>query len=155
MSADEWKFVKTQLTWADSEKLDPAQGNYVKWRLKIRDWLIYNGLWCLIEPVKAEQQDQGKAKVAVEEDVTKAGRPSVRCMSAIRESVCTSLGNRIQLLTDPREAWELLKPTITDEDEHAWISRVEHLKVSDFKTYLEFLDALQVLFNNIEIYVPG
>jgi len=78
MSAEELKFVKTQLKWADSEKLDPAQGNYVKWRLKIRDWLIYNGLWCLIEPVKPEQQ-QDKAKVAVEEDVTQAGRPSVRC----------------------------------------------------------------------------
>ena len=66
MSAEELKFVKTQLKWADSEKLDPAQGNYVKWRLKIRDWLIYNGLWCLIEPVKPEQQ-QEKAKVAVED----------------------------------------------------------------------------------------
>jgi len=153
MSAEELKFVKTQLKWADSEKLDPAQGNYVKWRLKIRDWLIYNGLWCLIEPVKPEQQ-QDKAKVAVEEDVTQAGRPSVRCMTAIRESVCASLGNRIQLVTNPREAWELLKPTITDEDEHAWISRVEHIQVSEFKSYLEFLDALQVLFNNMQIYVP-
>jgi hypothetical protein len=76
-------------------------------------------------------------------------------MSAFRESVCTSLGNRIQLLTDPLEAWELMKTNITDEDEHAWISRVEHLRVDDFKTYLEFLDALQVLFNNMEIYVPG
>jgi len=75
-------------------------------------------------------------------------------MTAIRESVCASLGNRIQLVTNPREAWELLKPTITDEDEHAWISRVEHIQVSEFKSYLEFLDALQVLFNNMQIYVP-
>jgi hypothetical protein len=82
--------------------------NYKEWRLKIYEWLDFNGLWCVIEPVKPEQVEQGEGdgkEVAVKDDATKAGRPKVRCMAALRESV-VPVGEEDAEFDGPREAWE-------------------------------------------------
>ena len=101
------------------KKLDMR--NYKEWRLKIHEWLDFNGLWCVIEPVKPEQGELNGKEVAVKDDATKAGRPKVRCMAALRESVVPALARRMQNLTNPQEAWAMLKPDITanDSDEGA------------------------------------
>ena len=103
---DTVKYVRA-LVWAKGEKLQQDMRNYKEWRLKIYEWLDFNGLWCVIEPVKPEQVEQGEGngkEVAVKDDATKAGRPKVRCMAALRESVVPALARRMQNLTEPQEA---------------------------------------------------
>ena len=107
---DTVKYVRA-LVWAKGEKLQQDMRNYKEWRLKIHKWLDFNGLWCVIVPVKPEQVEQGEGdgkKVAVKDDATKAGRPTVRCMAASRESVVPALARRMQNLTEPQEAWAML-----------------------------------------------
>ena len=73
--------------------------------------------------MKPEQVEQGEGKdkdVAIKEDATRMGRPSVRCMAALRESVVPALARRMQNVKDPRKAWELLKPDITPDDSDEW-----------------------------------
>ena len=54
---DTVKYVRA-LVWAKGEKLQQDMRNYKEWRLKIHEWLDFNGLWCVIEPVKPEQVEQ-------------------------------------------------------------------------------------------------
>ena len=101
--------------------------------------------------MKPEQVEQGEGKdkdVAIKEDATRMGRPSVRCMAALRESVVPALARRMQNVKDPREAWELLKPDITPDDSDEWGDKLLNIKITSFKSYLEYLDALQSLFND-------
>ena len=52
------KYVKA-LVWAKGELLQQDMRNYKEWRLRMQEWLDYHGLWCIIEPVKPEQVEQG------------------------------------------------------------------------------------------------
>ena len=89
----------------------------------------FNGLWCLIEPVKPEQQDQAKSQASVKEDKAEFGRPSVRCMVALREAVVPALARRMQNVRCPREALGLLKPNITTDDTDEWCTRVLEIQI--------------------------
>ena len=151
------KYVKA-LVWKSGELLQQDMRNYKEWRLRMHEWFDYHGLWCIIEPVKPEQVGQGEEngeKVAVKDDATKAGRPKVRCMAALRESVVPELARRMQNLTEPREAWKMLTPHITAEDSERWGDKLMAIRITDFADHLKYLDALQCLFNDIDLYAKG
>ena len=82
------KYVKA-LVWATGEKLQQDLRNYKEWRLRMWEWLDFNGLWCVIVPVKPEQVEQGEGdgkKVAVKDDATKAGSSQ---MYGCLEGICS------------------------------------------------------------------
>ena len=149
------KYVKA-LVWKSGELLQQDMRNYKEWRLRMQEWLDYHGLWCIIEPVKPEEQGaENGEKVAVKDDATKVGRPKVRCMAALRESVVPELARRMQNLTEPREAWKMLTPHITAEDSERWGDKLMAIRITDFADHLKYLDALQILLNDMPLYNQG
>ena len=48
-----------------------------------------------------------------------------------------------------------MKPDITPDDSDEWGDKLMNIKIVSFKSYLEYLDALQSLFNDISLYVEN
>ena len=55
------KYIRA-LVWTPAEKLQQDKRNYKEWKLKIREWMDFNGLWCVIEPVEPEQVELGQGQ---------------------------------------------------------------------------------------------
>ena len=46
----------------------------------------------------------------------------------------------------------MLQPDITADDSDEWGDKLMNIKIKDFASYLEYLDALQCLLNDISLY---
>ena len=61
------KYIRA-LVWTPAEKLQQDKRNYKEWRLKIREWMDFNGLWCVIEPVAQDGQGEDRDVKPLKED---------------------------------------------------------------------------------------